>query len=267
MRGKRAIIRSVSLVGDLLEKSARATPATVEHHRGTGWWLRHTDNGAWWSGAVLAHGPVNDLEQRVDAAERFYAERDAVPRFQICPDCPGPLDQILAERGYRWDAAVLLLTAVATPDGGQGRTGSSVHVDDSLGPEWLAVLSSTNGPETDVERETHLLHGIDGPCAYVTVFIGPDPVGIGRAVVDGTWAGIFNVATTPQARRRGVGRQVLSALGSWAEKRAVPHLYLQVEHANEEACRFYNAAGFRQLAAYHYRVLDRVGERRRSGPA
>jgi len=249
----------VGLVGDLLEKAARATPAAVEHRR-TGWWLRYTDNVTWWSGAVLAHGAADDLGQRIDAAERFYAERDAIPRFQICPDCPGPLDQVLAGRGYRWDAAVLLVTAMAaTPAGECAPAAATVRLDDSPGPEWLAVLRSATEPETDVEHETRLLHGIDRPQAYVTACMGSDPVGIGRAVVDEAWTGIFSMATAPRARRRGVGRLVLSALGRWAEGRGAPQLYLQVERANAGARRLYDAAGFTQLAAYHYRVREGSG--------
>jgi len=99
---------------DLLERAARATPAAVED-RGTGWWFRHTDNATWWSGAVLAHGAAHGLAEGIDAAERFYAGRDAVARFQVRADCPRGLDRSLAERGYRWEAPISLFTAVAGP--------------------------------------------------------------------------------------------------------------------------------------------------------
>ena len=82
--------RRVRLVGELLDRAARAVPVAVED-RGTGWWFRHTDNDTWWSGAVLAHGAADRLGTRIDAAERFYAERDAVARFQVCAGCPDVL--------------------------------------------------------------------------------------------------------------------------------------------------------------------------------
>lgn len=102
------------MVGDLLERAARATPAAVEA-RGSGWWLRHTDNDTWWSGAVLAHGAADVLDERIQTAESFYAEHDADARFQICPDCPDGLDPSLAERGYLRQSAISLLTSVAGP--------------------------------------------------------------------------------------------------------------------------------------------------------
>jgi hypothetical protein len=116
----------VGLVGDLLERAARATPAAVEE-RSSGWWFRYTDNSTWWSGAVLAHGPADGLTHRIEAAERFYAERDAVTRFQICADCPATLDRSLAGRGYRWAAPISVLTADADAVPGDAAPGMSVR--------------------------------------------------------------------------------------------------------------------------------------------
>jgi GNAT superfamily N-acetyltransferase len=244
----------VTFVGDLLEKAARAVPAAVEDHE-SGWWFRHTDNATWWSGAVLAHGKTDGLARRIDAAERFYAERNAVTRFQVCAGCPDALDQALAERRYSWEAPISLLTAAAsTQTEPNPFPGTTVRVDASLSRDWLAVLSATTQPEIDVEHETRLLSRVDLPQSYVTVHAGGEPVGIGRAVADGDWTGIFSMATIPQMRRRGVARLVLSALARWAETHASPRLYLQVEQSNDAACRLYGAFGFGRLATYHYRV-------------
>lgn len=244
----------MGLVGDLLERAARATPVAVDDRR-TGWWLRHTDNGTWWSGAVLAHGAGDDLAGRIAAAERFYAERDAVARFQVCADCPAGLDRSLAERGYRWAAPISLLTAAGeAPAGAQTPPGTAVRVDAFPGTDWLAVLSATSKPGTDVRHETRHHRRVDSPQAYVTVLAGGEPVGIGRAVAEGGWTGVFTMVTTPEARRRGVARLVLSAIAGWAVTHDADRLYLQVEQSNDAACRLYEAAGFRPLATYHYRV-------------
>lgn len=244
----------MGLVGDLLEKAARATPAAAEDHT-TGWWLRHTDNSTWWSGAVLAHGAAGKIAERIDAAERFYAERGAVARFQICADCPPALDGMLAERGYRLEAPVALLTAWS--DGvrrGSSGVGLKARADTTPGVDWLAVFRTTNGPGTDVEHETRLLRRVGREHGFVTVFADTEPVGIGRAVADGGWTGVFNMATIPSARRRGVGRSVLSAIAEWADAHGTPRLYLQVEQSNDAARHVYDAAGFIEVATYHYRV-------------
>src|SRR5256885_16853142 len=126
----------MGLVGDLLERAARATPAVVEDRR-SGWWQRHNDNGTWWSGAVLAHGPADSLGERIDAAERFYAEREAEARFQICSDCAGGVDDALDEHGDRWDAPISLLTRGARgPQEGVGPCGMTNRLDSSLMARW-----------------------------------------------------------------------------------------------------------------------------------
>ena len=119
---------------------------------------------------------------------------------------------------------------------------------------WLAVLGATSGPGTDLAHETRLLRRIDEPQAYVTVLADGVPAGIGRAVADSGWTGVFTMATAPEMRRRGVARLVLSAIGQWAGAHGAPRMYLQVEQSNDAARRLYEAAGFGQLSAYHYRV-------------
>ncbi|MGH8940412.1 MAG: GNAT family N-acetyltransferase, partial [Actinomycetes bacterium] len=223
----------MSLPGELLERAARATPAAVED-RGTGWWVRHTDDNAWWSGAVLAHDGSDDgrFADRIEAAEGFYAERDAAPRFQVCPGCPADLDRILADRGYRWEVPISLQTMdVSTPVEARPAPGLDVRVGSGLEPGWLAVLAATGGPRTVVENETRLLNGVGRRSAYVTVLTDDAPVAIGRAVADDGWTGVFGMATAPRARRRGAARAVLSAIGCWAREQDAPRLDLQVERS------------------------------------
>lgn len=80
-----------------------------------------------------------------------------------------------------------------------------------------------------------------------------EPVGIGRAVAEDGWTGVFTMATIRTARRRGVGGLALSAIAQWGEANDAPHLYLQVEQSNVAARRLYPAAGFTEPAEYHYR--------------
>jgi GNAT superfamily N-acetyltransferase len=204
---------------------------------------------------VLAHGPADNLGERIDAAERFYAEREASARFQLCSDCAAGLDAALHGRGYRWDAPITLLTRVArAPEEVALPPALTIRVDASLTTEWLAVSSATNQAVTDVEHETRLLRSIDRRAAYVTLLADGDPVGIGRAVAEAGWTGVFSMATTVRARRRGVARLVLSAIAGWADAHGAPRLYLQVEQSNAAARRLYDVAGFTQLALYHYRL-------------
>jgi N-acetylglutamate synthase len=245
----------VNLTAELLERAARAAPAAVED-RGSGWWTRHTDGNAWWSGAVLAHGASDGrLVDRIGAVEHFYAERGVPARFQVCPGCPPDLDRLLADRGYRWEAPISLQTMdVAEPLGARTAPGLDARVGATPDPAWLGVLARTGGPRTVVEKELRLLGRVRLPSAYVTVYADAEPVAIGRAVAEDGWTGVFGMATTPSARRRGAARLVLAAIADWAREQDAPRLYLQVEQSNAAALRLYAAAGFIELATYHYRV-------------
>lgn len=201
------------------------------------------------------HGARDRLPERVDAAERFYAERAAVPRFQVCPDCPGGLDLLLSERGYRREAPVSLLTRVVpASDDPRPGPGMTAGIEPSPGAQWLSVLTAASEPGTDVEGQRRVLCRVQDAQAYVTVLAGGEPVGIGRAVADEGWTGVFTMATAPWARRRGVARLVLTAIADWADAHGAPRLYLQVERSNAPAHRLYVVAGFTRLATYHYRV-------------
>jgi N-acetylglutamate synthase len=218
----------VGLVGELLERAARAVPGAFEERR-SGWWLRYAGDSAWWSGAALAHGPADRLERRIDDAERFYAERDAVACFHVCGDCPAGLDPALAARGYRFHAPIGLLTGAAAPAPAPPPAGLTVRV----------------GTSHDAL-----------PTAHLTVFADGEPAGTARAVAEDGWTGVFGMATSPRARRRGVARLALATIADWAEKHGAGRLYLQVEQSNIAARRLYEAAGFTGLTTYHYRSLD-----------
>ncbi len=236
-----------------MERAARSTPAAVED-RSSGWWFRHTDSETWWAGAVLAHGVNQQIEDRVTLAERFYVEHDALTRFQVCPACPEDLDAVLAERGYRLEAPIaLLVTKGGTPTPCTAAAGVSVRIEESPTAGWVHVLNASQHKDA-AEAERRMIARVRLPSAFVTAYYAGEPVGIGRAVADGDWTGVFHMVTVPHARGRGIARLVLHSISQWAQSSDAPKLYLQVEHSNTVARRLYAATGFEHLANYHYRV-------------
>lgn len=236
----------MTLAQSLQERAARAVPAAYQENAG-GWWLRHADGSAWWTGSVLPHA-AGDLTGRVAGAEAFYARHGAPARFQITPGaCPAALDSVLAARGYREGTPVSLRTAALT-----GLPyGAAARVDEQPTDEWFATWCAVNGGSA-ADRE--VLRRVRLPGAYVTVRAGPDVIAVGRAVAEDGWAGIFGMATVPSARGRGAGTRVLAALAGWARRHGAEHMYLQVEFDNTAALRLYERAGFVEVCRYHYRT-------------
>jgi ribosomal protein S18 acetylase RimI-like enzyme len=55
---------------------------------------------------------------------------------------------------------------------------------------------------------------------------------------------LISMWVAPEARRKGVGRQLIDAIAVWAEERGISTLQLMVTSVNESATRFYEQLGF-----------------------
>lgn len=73
-------------------------------------------------------------------------------------------------------------------------------------------------------------------------------------VQDGKLAGLFEVATAPEFRRKGHARALLLAALKWAAVKGAQKAWLQVEEANDGALQLYSQLGFTPFYRYHYRV-------------
>src|SRR5436305_1559199 len=117
-------------------------------------------------------------------------------------------------------------------------------------PVWIAAWAACEGRADADEHARTVLARIEPPTAYARV---ADDLGVGMAVCERGWAGLFCVATAASARRRGIASQVVHALTNWAVEHGAGRLYLQVESANAAAHAFYASAGFTRSHGYHYR--------------
>lgn len=65
-----------------------------------------------------------------------------------------------------------------------------------------------------------------------------------------------NVAVRPEFRRRGLGRELLSALLAAARLQAAERIFLEVRESNDAAIRLYQANGFQLLSRRHAYYLN-----------
>lgn len=252
------VSRSPVTVRALQERAARALPAEHVEHVG-GWWLRHSSSPSWWIATVLPHGkarPDEELAPRISVAETFYAGFGMATRFQISPGaCPTDLDTTLAEYGYRWGGPMSLQVALTADVQDRVRAdGPDVRLHQSPTPTWLKGWHAVSGHGGDPHVESDMLARVSQHSAYASAVEGDEVLAVGRAVVDGGWAGVFGMATLPQARGRGAARSVLAMLAGWASACGADGMYLQVESDNDPACRLYNGTGFTEMCRYHYRT-------------
>jgi N-acetylglutamate synthase len=230
------------------ELAARAWPA-AESVRVDGWLLRHTPSlTRRRSNSAL---PLDDGRGDVGLVEDFYARHGARALVQVSPsEDHASLDSELARRGWSRGGSTDVLVA----DAGAVLAGTApgdVTVAERPDTGWIATWAECEQrPDAD-EHARVVFERIEPATAYA---LAGEDLGVGLAVCERGWAGLFCLATAAHARRRGIGRQVVHGLTRWAVERGARRLYLQVESANAPAQALYARTGFRRSHGYHYRV-------------
>lgn len=227
----------------------------------------------------------------LDAIEAWYGGLGQRVIIQVSSADPqaGVLDELLAQRGYGAEAPVDLLvaeTALIVDAGSHATHGLQVAVEDARSVSGEKPSASGAGTEPGptvaivVEvgvdeawaRRYGAVHGTDevwrarteaygrmlaalGPAIIGGVVAFDDHVvGIGFAVLERGWAGVYGMGTAPERRRMGVAGALLGALAVEVRRHHGTHLYLQVETDNHPAQALYRGLGFAPSHGYHYRV-------------
>jgi GNAT superfamily N-acetyltransferase len=92
----------------------------------------------------------------------------------------------------------------------------------------------------------------------VAIEAGGRVVATGLTMVEDDCAGLFDIVTRAEERRRGHARTIVASLLREAWELGARHAYLQVQAGNEPARRLYSQFGFRERYMYWYRA--RSGE-------
>lgn len=240
------------------ELAANAVPPSVAQEL-DGWRLRFNDGVTRRANSVLAHsaGSLLELDAKIAYVERFYARRNLPARFQLCPaSLPADLDAALEDRGYTVPppncVQVAPLAALRAVD--PAKAFVSERFDDAWLTAYVAGEGETNPLKIAARRS--MLQRVGPPCGFGTLLIDGRIAAVAQGVVERGWLGIFTVATTPAFRRRGLARQVLSALAAWAATHDATNAYLQVMTANTPALGLYSQMGFTTLYNYWYRERE-----------
>lgn len=213
--------------------------------------------------------------------EAWYRTRGRRVLVQVSSADPtsAALDAQLERRGYQVEAPVDLLVAagpVAQAAGARSSDGLRVSLEERAGadvvpptvvtevgvdPGWAGRHRSVHAGDEGWRIRSVALSamlaqlGTSGLAAAATSAEAVT-VGIGFAVVERGWAGIFGMGSHPWWRRRGVAGALVGSLAVVARAQGAAHLYLQAEVGNEAAQSLYRGLGFVRSHGYHYRVLD-----------
>jgi len=197
----------------------------------------------------LDPAPDPDLPVRVARIEAVYARLGLPSRFRSTPLDPPGLDTLLRSRGYQeLDESLVNASpiTIAAP---------SPLVRDEAGPTpaWMALVASaeyqTPARQAEKLRNPEFLavpgawlvlrqDGLDAACLF--------------AVADGEHCGIFDLATRPEFRRRGLAAQLIRAAAHWAQGLGATTLYAQVSAGNIASRALQDRLGLREAYRYRY---------------
>jgi len=229
-----------------------------------GWLIRFHDGYTRRSNSVnpiyASESDHSTLETRLKKWEQFYAERGRPAIFKITPLVQPPrLDEVLAERGYRYEAptgvrirslAEPLTPPNTLPDG-------HAVVESTLSDAWLKSYTAfSNTPPETLAPMRSILENIAPACSFVAQWAGGVPVASGLGVREGPLFGLYDIVTSPTQRGKGYGVHLLHTLLAWARAQGASHAYLAVMDDNAPARRLYDKWGFGEVYKYWYRVRD-----------
>lgn len=242
-----------------IERAAFETWPAAEAVPLGGWRLRF-NHGVTQRGSSVWPGPGASelpLAARIDAVERFYAERGTAAMFQLSPAADPPeLDAALALRGYGASShpVSVEIAALAPLAASALLPGVEALCTGELSEEWFD-LSGRQGRFRGADALVYraLLERLGGRAGFALVRVGGRAAAVGLGVLVPPWAGVFSMLTLPDQRGGRLGEAVLAAIARWARSRGASRFFLQVESDNAAARRLYARTGFVPRYAYHYR--------------
>jgi ribosomal protein S18 acetylase RimI-like enzyme len=239
-------------IRDLQRIAALGWPALDTATLG-GWLLRASGGWSLRANSVLTLAPPGTgIDAALEFVAGWYADHGLPATFSI-PDLPAPgLGPALDARGWpptSWRIRVMTATMAALP-AAEGAGGPPVRLAGAPDDEWLGCYRTLGEPPAAAVK---VLTG-NQSAVFAAIRIDGAVVAVARATLDEGWLGLSAVETAPEARRRGLARQVVRALLEHGRAAGARQVYLQVADDNEPAITLYRDLGFTEHHAYQYRT-------------
>ena len=246
---------SLRLLHPLLEEltlNARPSPQRVIVD---GWVLNFGDGLSRGGNAIFPLYPSStDVDEKIATCEELYGQRKHETVFRVSSlTSPHDLDARLDARGYKRIAQTSAQVAdLGTPP--LVRDDAAITVSTDLDDAWLDdlwTLSAT--PAVFQPSAAEMLRTVALPRAYATLRHGGSTVGIGLAVVERGYLGLWDIIVAYELRNRGFGQRIMAALLAWGRWQGARHAHLAVLCDNAPALHLYARLGFHEVYQYWYR--------------
>jgi ribosomal protein S18 acetylase RimI-like enzyme len=247
---------SIETIRLIEELAANAWPAPVQQQL-EAWKLRAANGVTRRANSVLPLAEMPTYRLWLDEVAAFYQSRNLPVRFQVSDASPVELTTLLDSLNFTTEAltSVQIARCQSVLERCQPTQQHEISTAACLESAWLDAFMRIEGHEQS-KRETYrqIMSAIGPSTLFVKAIYKGEAVGAGMAVMERGWAGLFNIATSIEQRRKGIARQVIAAMVEWASRNGAANLYLQVMKTNGPAISLYSNLGFSHLYSYHYRT-------------
>lgn len=244
------------MIATLEEISLNALPA-LQTLFYDGWIVRQAKGYTRRANSVQTFGAsTQSVDAKIAYCEALYRANNLAVVFKMTPASqPAGLDQQLAARGYTYEAGTLVQTSnlaaldtVYTPQ---------VQISETWSDLWFTEycrMNQTNSANWETLKQLLQLILPKTGFALLTDSDGIRACGLG--VAQNNFVGLYDIVVDAAARRRGYGKQLVSALMTWGKQHDARTAYLQVLGNNEPALGLYAQLGF--VKQYHYWYRTRI---------
>ena len=239
----------------------------------------------------LAWTRESAIELAIAHAVAWCEQNGIDPCFRLSDGLVAPVDlpRFLKIAGYAPQNETLVMTLPLQREGSLQQAQGSARFDGAGPPVRLpepaedgacadielvetpdetiwSPLRAAAPSDADFAERQDIVARIAVPRAFARASLDGKPAAIGMGVLtpdpEGNLLGLYLMRTAPDARRRGLAREIVAALLDWGAARGARCAYLQVEKHNTAAVTLYERAGFTTAYAYWYwrRPSPLVGE-------
>lgn len=234
--------------------SFRSFPATTTQYDGT-WAIRMTaGHSAKRLNSVNPLDPQDslDLEGRIKKAERRFSSFGRPLNFRLTPLAPPKLSEIFDNWGWQMhEESIVMMLDLAKADLAEAQ--DQLPLQD-VG-RWVDEFIRLSGYSADMKPGLVEIIGATEPKTGLFIKTASDDDGTAsmvRCVSDQLMAGVFDLVSEPNMRRKGYAKNILQTALLWAKRNNASKVWLQVVADNLPANGLYQSIGFKEVYRYRY---------------